>query len=257
MNRRRLLHLGVAAELGLLVVPLGRLLTARAALSAGLFVGAAAIGYGGAASVDAPFTTFSTRPGVWLLAVPPLASLPAVAYGAATGRQSVVWSGLVGLLALLPALFVAVLGADERWRRTLAAATVHERFEARTGPDQRRLVTGAAALFVAAGLGMFGAGFARGDLVFGGVSYAPLLAAGGAMFWLTRRPRTVRVTSAGLAVNRVVHPWSRFESVAVEDDVIALAASRPGTSFTFDREDVSDEAAVVEAVERELRAAGG
>jgi hypothetical protein len=75
-------------------------------------------------------------------------------------------------------------------------------------------------------------------------------------------PRTVRVTDAGLVVERPLirrfRPWEAFEAVSLSDDALVVHPTawwRP--SLRFDRDDIEDVDAAVTALERGLAPTSG
>ncbi|MFT4889915.1 MAG: hypothetical protein ACI9YT_000826 [Halobacteriales archaeon] len=252
MDRRRVLNLAVALEFGLLVAPLGLGIGPERTLPVGLFVGNAVIGYAAADSAEDPFVSLSTRPGVWMTVVPPVAYALIFVYGVGIEWERLAWAGLLGAVAYVPAAFVVVLGTDERNRRRLADATVYASFEARPPPRQRRLIVAAGGLLVVSSVTVFGPNVFHAGPFIGGVTAAPLVVAGMTMLWLARHHRRVRVTSAGLAVNRVVHRWSAFGGFAVSEEGITIDGPRSGRTWRFDRDDIQAETDVIDSLSRFL-----
>lgn len=150
-----------------------------------------------------------------------------------------------------------VVARDAHDRRRRETATTAVSFEAPLAPRSRRamavggVVTLVGGVVAAAGMGV------AGDDPTLAFTFLPLASTGVVFVALSRTTREVRVADEGLFVNRSLRSWREFESVRVEDDVLAVEGrSRWRGTLRFDATEIEDLDGVVAAIRDRVDAAG-
>lgn len=221
-------------------------------LAGGLLV-ALIVALGARTVADLPETVASPRVAA-ATTLPPLAYLPYLVIETAPESPEAAVA-VAGLLSILPGIGVLIAGTILRNRRLQARA--EEIVVVTIGDDEesgRRWP-------VIAGLGVLGLSFivlgiiaaANGDDSFGAI--VPSI--GGLSTWMVllaaEESTEVTVTDAGLRIDRSFTPWADLEGYRVTDDAIELVRRQwylP--TRDFDREDISDERALLAGLEHYL-----
>jgi len=262
MNERRvpeaLIGVYVATVLGPAVALWGHG-TDRISLlgAAAVAAGAGALAVLAARSVeDLPARLASLRVAA-VTVLPPLSYLPYMVLSTAPESTPALLS-VVGLLAVVPGVFVPVSGAVVRSRRLragateLAVVTVGDDSDGGDGDDNdgRNLQVVAAATVAALSVVGFGAfvlfvgepGSGTFVTTMGGLSTTLLLLA-------DDDGTELAVTDAGLRIERTITAWDDFQGYRVTDDSVQFVRPQwylPARSF--EREKISDEDALLDGV---------
>ena len=124
--------------------------------------------------------------------------------------------------------------------RRSAAATTAVSFEAPLAPRSRRAMRLGGAVTAVGGV-VAGVGMGVGDDATLAFTFLPLASAGVVFLALSRTEREVHVADEALFVNRSRRSWREFESVRVENDVLAVEGrSRWRGTLRFDATAIED-----------------
>ncbi|AQL43702.1 hypothetical protein BV210_13755 [Halorientalis sp. IM1011] len=191
---------------------------------------------------------------VWMLAVVPIVA-------AATYFVSLHLVGGVGIAGLFLSLVGFVVGvglvAMSRTRYVRAAVdTDTVRVEWKAGwpqPLRTRLQVGAAALYFGGMALLFGGEFV-GLGSYGWLGAVAFVPGGAAMGW--GQPQRYRLSAIGIDrsnhIHRRLYEWDAFESFSVTDDAVILRRSGPRPAFRCWREEIDDEAELLDALDDHL-----
>ena len=129
---------------------------------------------------------------------------------------------------------------DVHDRRRREAATTAVSFEAPLAPRSRRAMRLGGAVTAVGGV-VAGVGMGVGDDATLAFTFLPLASAGVVFLALSRTEREVHVADEALFVNRSRRSWREFESVRVENDVLAVEGrSRWRGTLRFDATAIED-----------------
>jgi len=164
---------------------------------------------------------------------------------------------VVGLLAVVPGMSVPLAGGMLRNRRLRERATEHATVT--TGDDATESRLGRSIRVAAAGgVGLIVVGVAVAILAFDGFDgsatlFTSLTGLSSLFFLFDTDSHELGVTDEGLRVNRSITPWGDLDSVRVTDEKIKLTHVRWWRpTREFDREEIDDDAAFIEAMEEFL-----
>ena len=164
---------------------------------------------------------------------------------------------VVGLLAVVPGMSVPLAGGMLRNRRLRERATEHATVT--TGDDATESRLGRSIRVAAAGgVGLIVVGVAVAILAFDGFDgsatlFTSLTGLSSLFFLFDTDSHELGVTDEGLRVNRSITPWGDLDSVRVTDEKIKLKHVRWWRpTREFDREEIDDDAAFIEAMEEFL-----
>lgn len=260
MQRSRIVDALLGSYLAMVLIPAavlsGLVTVATASLGtiiAAVIVVAAAFALAAAAVPDIANRTASL-PVAAATVLPPLAYL---AYLVVEPAGATEWLAIVGLLAVLPGIFVPIAGAVIRNQRLRADATEH--VAVTVGDDEDDGLNRTAAGAVMAGMGLLvataGVAVLAGFDLDGGVSMiGSLSAVSGSLVALFADDSTeLAVTDAGLRVERHVTLWDDLAGFRVTADEIEIDRARWWLpTREFDREEIDDDAALIEALDEFL-----
>ena len=264
MDGRRLIEALLGVYVATLLLPAlavtGWVAVTSASLGSILAAGLAIAGAGGLAATTMPKLPerVTSLPAVAATILPPLLFLPYLVFAEPAGRAE--WLAIVGLLAVVPGMLVPIAGAVIRNQRLRSEATEHAVVTVGDDEDDGfgRLV--APALIIVAGLGgigmsVFGVAVLAGFDLDGGASIIGSLSAvsGSLVTLFTDDSTELAVTDAGLRVDRSMTPWDDLDGVRVTDDEIEVDRAKWWLpSRDFDREEIGDDAAFIDALEEYL-----
>jgi hypothetical protein len=257
MDGRRLIEALLGVYVATLVLPalavFGWVAVASASLGSILAAGLAiAAATAMAATTIADLPDRVTSPSVVVAAIlPPLLFLPYMILAQPEFAPDVF--PVVGLLAVLPGIGVLLAGAEIRNRRLRAQAS--EYAVVTTGDDANESSLGRSIRVAAAGgVGLIVVGVAVSILAFDGFDgnstlFTSLTGLSSLFFLFDNDSQELAVTDKGLRVNRSMTPWADFDSFRVTDEKIKLKRARWWLpTRDFDREEIDDDAAVIEAM---------
>jgi|APHM01.1.fsa_nt_gi hypothetical protein len=271
MNGRRLIEALLAIYVATLSLPaldlLGWVAVAAAPLStiiATAIIIAVGIAIAASRITDLPARAASVQ-AVMLTILPPLTFLPITVFVNAAGPAS--WLANVGLLAVVPGVFVPVAGAVIRDRRLRERAT--EQVVVTVGDDNNILTGENSSLntVINTWRRRFAAVATIGAAISVVVGLATLIDSGGSntvlVTWLTGLSSLsmlytgdnaeLAVTDVGLRVDSSVRPWADLDGYRVTDDEIEIERARWWLpSRDFDREQIDDESAFIDGLNEHL-----
>ena len=220
-----------------------------AILAAGLAIaGATALA---ATTVDDLLNRVASLPAAAALTLPPLAYIPYMIVADAEAEAVVT---IAGLLALVPGIAVLLAAAGIRNRRLRARATEHA--VVTIGDDDGESGLGRSIkVAAAAGLGLIGVGIAVSILAFDSFDgsstlFTSLTGLSSLFFLFDNDGHELAVTDEGLRVDNSIAPWDDLGSYRVTDEEIQIERAKWWLpSRDFDREEIDDDAAFIEALD--------
>jgi len=261
MDGRRLIEALLGVYVATLLLP-ALALTGWVAVTAASLGSILAAGLAIAAATALAATTIADLPDrVTSLSVvaatisPPLLFLPYMILAQPESAPDVY--PVVGLLAVVPGMSVPLAGGMLRNRRLRERATEHATVT--TGDDATESRLGRSIRVAAAGgVGLIVVGVAVAILAFDGFDgsatlFTSLTGLSSLFFLFDTDSHELGVTDEGLRVNRSITPWADLDSVRVTDEKIKLTHVRWWRpTREFDREEIDDDAAFIEAMEEFL-----
>jgi|GEM_PF-2281521 len=261
MDGRRLIEALLGVYVATLLLP-ALALTGWVAVTAASLGSILAAGLAIAAATALAATTIADLPDrVTSLSVvaatisPPLLFLPYMILAQPESAPDVY--PVVGLLAVVPGMSVPLAGGMLRNRRLRERATEHATVT--TGDDATESRLGRSIRVAAAGgVGLIVVGVAVAILAFDGFDgsatlFTSLTGLSSLFFLFDTDSHELGVTDEGLRVNRSITPWGDLDSVRVTDEKIKLKHVRWWRpTREFDREEIDDDAAFIEAMEEFL-----
>jgi len=261
MDGRRLIEALLGVYVATLLLP-ALALTGWVAVTAASLGSILAAGLAIAAATALAATTIADLPDrVTSLSVvaatisPPLLFLPYMILAQPESAPDVY--PVVGLLAVVPGMSVPLAGGMLRNRRLRERATEHATVT--TGDDATESRLGRSIRVAAAGgVGLIVVGVAVAILAFDGFDgsatlFTSLTGLSSLFFLFDTDSHELGVTDEGLRVNRSITPWGDLDSVRVTDEKIKLTHVRWWRpTREFDREEIDDDAAFIEAMEEFL-----
>ena len=261
MDGRRLIEALLGVYVATLLLP-ALALTGWVAVTAASLGSILAAGLAIAAATALAATTIADLPDrVTSLSVvaatisPPLLFLPYMILAQPESAPDVY--PVVGLLAVVPGMSVPLAGGMLRNRRLRERATEHATLT--TGDDATESRLGRSIRVAAAGgVGLIVVGVAVAILAFDGFDgsatlFTSLTGLSSLFFLFDTDSHELGVTDEGLRVNRSITPWADLDSVRVTDEKIKLTHVRWWRpTREFDREEIDDDAAFIEAMEEFL-----
>ena len=261
MDGRRLIEALLGVYVATLLLP-ALALTGWVAVTAASLGSILAAGLAIAAATALAATTIADLPDrVTSLSVfaatisPPLLFLPYMILAQPESAPDVY--PVVGLLAVVPGMSVPLAGGMLRNRRLRERATEHATLT--TGDDATESRLGRSIRVAAAGgVGLIVVGVAVAILAFDGFDgsatlFTSLTGLSSLFFLFDTDSHELGVTDEGLRVNRSITPWADLDSVRVTDEKIKLKHVRWWRpTREFDREEIDDDAAFIEAMEEFL-----
>jgi len=199
--------------------------------------------------------------------LPPLAYLPSLLFGESSPDE---WLAIVGLLAVVPGMFVPIAGAVIRNKRLRERATEHVVVTVGDDDDSDDALfsrnsslgvaistwrrRGAAVAIVGATIAVAASLIA---LIDGDGSDTVLLTSltglSSLSMLFTDDSTELAVTDAGLRVERSMTPWDDLGGFRVTDDAIEIERTRWWLpSRDFDRDEIGDDAAFIDALDEYL-----
>jgi hypothetical protein len=227
-----------------------------AILAAGLAIaGATALA---ATTVDDLLNRVASLPAAAALTLPPLAYIPYMIVADAEAEAVVT---IAGLLALVPGIAVLLAAAGIRNHRLRARATEHAVVTIGDDDDESGLGR-SIKVAAAAGLGLIGVGIAVSILAFDSFDgsstlFTSLTGLSSLLFLFDNDGHELAVTDEGLRVDSSITPWDDLGSYRVTNEEIQIERAKWWLpSRDFDREEIDDDAAFIEALDEFLPQTG-
>ena len=262
MDGRRLIEalLGVYVATLLLsaLAVTGWVAVTSASLGSILAAGLAIAGAGGLAATTIPKLPerVTSLPAVAATILPSLLFLLYPVFAEPTGR--IEWLAIVGLLAVIPGVLIPLAGAVIRNQRLRADATEHVVVTVGGEDDGMFGSRGESVLFVVVTIGalamVVGTAVSMiADFVVNTSLLTSLTGLLSLLFLFTDDSTDLAVTDAGLRVDRSMTPWDDLDGVRVTDEEIKIDRAKWWLpSRDFDREEIGDDAAFIDALEEYL-----
>ena len=221
-------------------------------LAAGLAIaGATALA---ATAVADLLNRVASLPAAAALTLPPLAYIPYMIIADIEAEAVVT---IAGLLALVPGIAVLLAAAGIRNRRLRARATEHA--VVTTGDDDDDSgISRPVVLAAVGGIGLIVVAVAVPILAFDGFDgsstlFTSLTGLSSLFFLFDNDSHELAVTDGGLRVNSSITPWDDLGSYRLTDDEIKIDRAKWWLpSRDFDREEIGDDAAFIDALEEYL-----
>ena len=221
-------------------------------LAAGLAIaGATALA---ATAVADLLNRVASLPAAAALTLPPLAYIP---YMIVADIQAEAVVTIAGLLALVPGIAVLLAAAGIRNRRLRAQATEHAVVTIGDGDDESGLGR-SIKVAAAGGVGLIVVGVAVSILAFDGFDgsstlFTSLTGLSSLFFLFDNDGHELAVTDEGLRVDSSMTPWDDLGSYRITDEEIKIERARRWLpSRDFDREEIGDDAAFIDALREYL-----
>ena len=221
-------------------------------LAAGLAIaGATALA---ATTVGDLLDRVASLPAAAALTLPPLAYIP---YMIVADIQAEAVVTIAGLLALVPGIAVLLAAAGIRNRRLRAQATEHAVVTIGDGDDESGLGR-SIKVAAAGGVGLIVVGVAVSILAFDGFDgsstlFTSLTGLSSLFFLFDNDGHELAVTDEGLRVDSSMTPWDDLGSYRITDEEIKIERARRWLpSRDFDREEIGDDAAFIDALREYL-----
>ena len=221
-------------------------------LAAGLAIaGATALA---ATTVGDLLDRVASLPAAAALTLPPLAYIPYMIIADIEAEAVVT---IAGLLALVPGIAVLLAAAGIRNRRLRAQATEHAVVTIGDGDDESGLGR-SIKVAAAGGVGLIVVGVAVSILAFDGFDgsstlFTSLTGLSSLFFLFDNDGHELAVTDEGLRVDSSMTPWDDLGSYRITDEEIKIERARRWLpSRDFDREEIGDDAAFIDALREYL-----
>ena len=262
MDGRRLIEALLGVYVATLLLPAlavtGWVAVTSASLGSILAAGLAIAGAGGLAATTIPKLPerVTSLPAVAATILPSLLFLLYPVFAEPTGR--IEWLAIVGLLAVIPGVLIPLAGAVIRNQRLRADATEHVVVTVGDEDDGMFGSRGESVLFVVVTIGALAmiVGTALSMIADFAVNTSLLTSVTGLLsllFLFTDDSTDLAVTDAGLRVDRSMTPWDDLDGVRVTDEQIKIDRAKWWLpSRDFDREEIGDDAAFIDALEEYL-----
>jgi len=262
MDGRRLIEALLGVYVATLLLPAlavtGWVAVTSASLGSILAAGLAIAGAGGLAATTIPKLPerVTSLPAVAATILPSLLFLLHPIFAEPTGR--IEWLAIVGLLAVIPGVLIPLAGAVIRNQRLRADATEHVVVTVGDEDDGMFGSRGESVLFVVVTIGalamIVGTALSMiADFVVNTSLLTSLTGLLSLLFLFTDDSTDLAVTDAGLRVDRSMTPWDDLDGVRVTDDEIEVDRAKWWLpSRDFDREEIGDDAAFIDALEEYL-----
>ena len=196
----------------------------------------------------------ASLPAAAALTLPPLAYIP---YMIVADIQAEAVVTIAGLLALVPGIAVLLAAAGIRNRRLRAQATEHAVVTIGDGDDESGLGR-SIKVAAAGGVGLIVVGVAVSILAFDGFDgsstlFTSLTGLSSLFFLFDNDGHELAVTDEGLRVDSSMTPWDDLGSYRITDEEIKIERARRWLpSRDFDREEIGDDAAFIDALREYL-----
>ena len=260
MDGRRLIEALLGVYVATLLIPTlavsGWVTVASASLGSILAAALAIAGATALAATTVPdlMDRVASLPVAAAMTLPPLAYVPYMILADSEGTAAIF--ALVGLLAIVPGIGVLLAAAGLRNRRLRARATEHAVVTTDDDDDDSgvgRVVTVAAAV----GIGLIVIAAGAAIIAFDGFNSSTMLFSSltglSSLFLLFDNDgHELAVTDEGLRVERSITPWDDLDGYRVTDDEIEIERARWLPSRDFDREEMDDDTAFIDALDEFL-----
>ena len=220
-----------------------------AILAAGLAIaGATALA---ATTVAGLLDRVASLPAAAALTLPPLAFIPYMIFADPEAEAVVT---IAGLLALVPGIAVLLAAAGIRNRRLRTRATEHAVVTIGDDDDDESGLSRSIKVAAVGGVGLIVVGVAVSILTFDGFDgsstlFTSLTGLSSLFLLFDNDGHELAVTDEGLRVDSSMTPWDDLGSYRVTDEELKIERERWWLpSRDFDREEISDDAAFIDAL---------